>query len=209
MRSFRALFAFLIGFALLIQPVVGNGPGSDTQYTYEITPVNISDTESVESMYHLSAVVYGTDSQVGMTRAAASTTVSRPKETISPALSGLIDVQFLVDDTKDQYYRVDARIVDDEFRLGATPVSARTVAEELAVAPDTTPTTIREILNGEPAHFYRISPTLVAKDDRFLLVEPANTECVADPLAVPKLISYAFGAALMVWSIGVKAYFGQ
>lgn len=209
MRSFHALFAFLVGFVLLVHPVVGNGPGSDTQYTYEITPVNISDNESVETMYHLPTVIYGTDSRVRMTRTAANTTVSRPKETISPALRGLFDVQFLADDTKDQYYRVDARIVDDEFRLDATPVSARTVAEELAVTPDTTPTTIREILNGEPAHFHRISSTLVAKDDRFLLVEPANTECVADPLAVPKLTGYAFGAALVIWSIGVKAYFGQ
>lgn len=42
MISRRSLLAFLIGFVVLVHPVVGNGPGPDSRYTYDVTPVDLS-----------------------------------------------------------------------------------------------------------------------------------------------------------------------
>lgn len=155
----------------------------------------------VESMYSLPAVAYGTGPKVEMTRNAVNTTVSRPEGAISGALRSMTDGQFLADDAEDQYYRVDARMTNGTFKLDAIPVSPRIVVEELAIAPEKAQMPIQETMNGKTTHSRRIPATLVAKDDRFLLVQPVETELVPDPLLVPKLIAYALGMALIVWSI--------
>jgi hypothetical protein len=201
MFSRRSLLAFLIGVAVLVQPVVGNGPGPDPQYTYEVTPVSLSNDEMVESMYSLPEVAYSTGPKVEVTRNAVNTTVSRPEGTIDAALRSMTDVQFLADDVDDQYYRIDARITNGTFRLDATPVSARRVAEELVIAPENAHPLIQESMDGKTKHFRRVHATLVAKDDRFLLVQSVETELVPDPLVVAKLIVYTLGMSLIVWAV--------
>jgi hypothetical protein len=201
MFSRRSLLAFLIGVAVLVQPVVGNGPGPDPQYTYEVTPINLSNDEEVESMYHLPSVAYGDSLKVELTRNAVNTTISRPEETTADALKSMTDVQFLADDAEDQYYRIDARVTNGTFRLDATPVSARMVAEELAVVPENAQTPVQEAMDGEITYFCQVPAALIAKDDRFLLVQSVETELVSDPLVVPKLIVYALGIALIVWAV--------
>lgn len=74
------------------------------------------------------------------------------------------------------------------------------VAEVLAITPENAQILIQEVLNGKKNHTRRVS-ALVAKDDRFLLVQPVKTELVSDPLVVPKLIAYALGVALIVWAV--------
>jgi hypothetical protein len=197
----RTFLAFLIGFIMLIHPVVGNGPGPDPQYTYEVTPINLSNDETVEAMYSLPAVTYGSGPQVEITRNVMNTTLSRPERIIDPALRSMTDGQFLADDAGDRYYRVDARITNGTFRLNATPVSARMVAEELAIAPEEAPTPVQEAMNGTMTHSTKVPVTLVAKADRLLLVEPVETERVSDPWAVAKLIGYALGVALILWAV--------
>jgi hypothetical protein len=201
MLSSRTFLAFLIGFVVLIHPVVGNGPGPDPQYTYEVTPINLSNDETVEAMYSLPAVAYGVGPQIEITKNAVNTTVSRPEGMIGHELRSMTDVQFLSDDAGDQYYRIDARVTNGTFKLDATPVSARMVAEELVIAPKEAPTLVQEVMNGTMTHWTKVPATLVAKGDRLLLVEPVETERVSDPWAVPKLIGYTLGVALILWAV--------
>ncbi|WP_435096432.1 hypothetical protein [Halarchaeum sp. P4] len=200
MVSTRTLLALLVGLAILTQPVVGDPPGLDTQYTYETTPVTLEDGEAVESLYHLSAVSYGVDAQVEVTRQAANESVSRPVGDVPPEVERLTDYRFLADDAGDQYYRVDARVADGTFHVNATRVSPRDVAAALAVAPADAPTPVRDALAGDTTSRERVGATLVDTEDGYVLVRVAGTTQVADPLTIPKLAAYALGVSLLVWA---------
>jgi len=201
MASRRTLLALLIGAVVLAQPIYGVGPGPETQYQYKATPVDFSDHESVGAMYELPAVEYGTGVQLEAVRQAANATVSYDIEDVPPDLRTLTDARFLADDFEDQYYRVDTRIGNGTVRLNATPVTASVVADELALAPDRAPDPIQRVVDGETMSRSEAPPTLVATDDRLLVVQPVESEQVPDPYAIPKLVAYALAFALILWAL--------
>ena len=51
MTSTKQLVGLLIRLLTLIHPLVGNGPGPDTQYSYSVTDVNLTNGETVENLY--------------------------------------------------------------------------------------------------------------------------------------------------------------
>ncbi|GGN20039.1 hypothetical protein [Halarchaeum nitratireducens] len=199
MVSARTLLALLVGLAILTQPVVGDPPGLDTQYTYGATPFGADDGEAVHSLYHLPAVGYGVDSQLTVVRQAANDTVTRPVDEVPPEVERLTEVRFLADDRGDQYYRLDARIDGETFTLNATPVSARAVAADLAVAPADAPAPIRDALDGNATSRQSYPAAVLRTDDGYALVRTVATERVPDPYTVPKIAAYGFAVALVVW----------
>ncbi|QLC34322.1 hypothetical protein EFA46_008920 [Halarchaeum sp. CBA1220] len=200
MVSARTLLALLVGLAILTHPIVGDAPGLDTQYTYEATPVDLDDGETVQSLYHLPEVAYGVASQKTAVEQAANDTVTRPVSDVPPEVERLTDVRFLADDVGDRYYRVDARIDGDTFTLDATAVDARTVAAALAVAPADAPAVVRDALDGNATSSEELPATLVRTDGGYVLVRATGTTQVADPLTIPKLALYAVGISLLVWA---------
>lgn len=199
--SARTVVAFLVGVALLLQPVVGNGPGPDARYGYETTRVDLSNDETVEEMYRLSAVAYGTSERVEAVRAAANGTFARSESAVDPYVEDLTDARYVADDVRDRYYRVDARVTDGRFRLDATPVSAAEVARDLAVEADDAAPVVRDVLDGRTTASRRADATLVADDGRYLLVWVAVAERHSDPLVIPKVLGYALGVTLVVGSL--------
>ncbi|MFB6171592.1 MAG: hypothetical protein ABEJ23_03595 [Haloarculaceae archaeon] len=200
MPSRRVALALLVGVLLLAQPVVGNGPGQDVRYTYAVTQVSVGSGEAVETMYHLPAVAYGTGSQLAAVRAAANDTYTRPVEAVDPAVRALTDRRFVADDAGDQYYQVEARVVNGTFELRARRAPPRDVAAALAVSPREAPPAVQDALNGDVQSPRKDPVTLVRSGDRFLLVRPVATEHVPDPLTLPKLFGYAVGIALLTWA---------
>ena len=200
MVSTRVLLALLVGLTTLTHPVIGNGPGPDTEYTYDVTPLNFSNGESVEILYNHPEVVYGTNEQLDITRNAANETVSRPEETISGPLRELLNVQFLADDSEDQYYRIDGRILNGTFILDTDPVSARTVADVLATSPENAPQPITAAMAGDRTSDIKAPATVVRMDGDFVIVHPAESNSVPDPYAIPKIVIYAIAVVLLVWA---------
>ena len=201
MVSRRVLAAFFLGVVILLQPIYGVGPGLNTQYTYDTTTIDLSDNESVGKMHQLPVTEYGTGVQLDATREAANTTVTYPDSDVPPDLRTLLDFRILADDFEDQYYRIDARITDGTYRLDATPVTANTVADELAIAPETAPQPVRAVLDDEMTSRSKAPPTLVEVDDRFVLVQPVDSEQVPDPYTIPKLVAYALALAAILWAV--------
>lgn len=198
MQSRVALLVIVVGVAVLTQPVVGNGPGPDRRYTYAGTEVNLTNDEAVEALYAHSMVEYGTGETLRPVREATNETVSRPLAAVPDPVRELTRVKFLADDVGDQYYRLDARVDGNQFRLDATRVSERAVAEELAVRPQDAPRTIRDALDGNESTFERVNATLVRTDGRYVLVRAVKTELVPDPYVLVKVPAYAVGLALVV-----------
>jgi hypothetical protein len=196
--SGRALLAVAFGLALLAHPVVGNGPGPDERYAYSTERVDVANDEAVEVMYHHPAVAYGTGERVEAVHRAANETVRRSASAVSSDLRSLVDVQYLADDVGDQYYRLDAAVTDETYRLRATPVSAATVAAALAVDRDGAEPTIRAVLDDTATARERVNATLVDSDDGYRLVWPSESRRVPDPLAPVKVVGYGLGIALVV-----------
>jgi len=200
MRSSRAFFALLLGMAILTQPILGNGPGPDTEYTYQVTPLDFSDNEAVESLYNHPEVVYGTNEQLDVTRNAANETFSRPEDAVSDAVRDLVDGRFLADDFGDQYYRLDGRIENGTFELDSDSVSARTVAVALAKSPENASQPIAAAVTADRTSDTRVAGAVVRTDDDFVIVYPTESRPVSDPYAVPKIISYALAVSFIIWA---------
>jgi hypothetical protein len=118
-------------------------------------------------------------------------------------LRDLIDRRFFADDDGDQYYRVDARITNGTFKLDATPVSERAVVDELGIPLSDASSPIRVAVDGDVTSLENAEPTIVADEDRALLVRIADTESVPDRLAIVKIPAYALGVALVIYA-GIK-----
>ena len=200
MVSSRVLLILLIGMAILTQPILGNGPGPDTEYTYEVAPLDFSDNEAVEVLYNHPEVVYGTNEQLDVTRNAANETVTRSEDAVSDSLRGLVDGRFLADDFEDQYYRLDGRIENGTFELDSDSVSARTVAVALAKSPENASQPIAAAVTGDRTSDTRVAGAVVRTDDDFVIVYPTESRPVSDPYAVPKIISYALAVSLIIWA---------
>jgi hypothetical protein len=202
-RQAKATIFALIGLLILAQPVVGNGPGPETQYTYEVELINLSNDESVEVLFEHPAVAYQRSSTVRVVRNGVNETFSQDSEIIAPELRDLIDRRFFADDDGDQYYRVDARITNGTFKLDATPVSERAVVDELGIPLSDASSPIRVAVDGDVTSLENAEPTIVADEDRALLVRIADTESVPDRLAIVKIPAYALGVALVIYA-GIK-----
>jgi hypothetical protein len=185
---------------ILAQPVVGNGPGPETQYTYEVEPIDLSNDESVEIMFEHPAVAYQRSSTVRVVRNAPTETFAEDAEIIAPELRDLTERRFFADDSGDQYYRVDARSTNGTFELDASPVSARVLVEELGVPLADAPEPIREAVEGDVRSRTKSAPAIVTDGDRALLVRVVDTESVPDKLALVKIPAYAVGVALVIYA---------
>lgn len=184
-----------------MHPVVGNGPGPDTRYSYSVTEVDLEDNETVENLYRAPSVTYGTGSQVEIVRDARNETLTRPKSTLESTVIDLTNVRYLADDVHDHYYRVHASVANGTFQLRATRVSARTVAKNVSVTPEEADPVIRNVLDGQQTVSKRVNATVVRQDDRYLLVRPVETKRVSDPFAVVKITGYALGIALIIGAL--------
>jgi hypothetical protein len=199
--STKALVGLLIGVLLVMHPVVGNGPGPDTQYSYSVAEIDFADKERVEELYRTPNVTYGFGSQVELVREARNGTLTRPTSSLEPRVLDLIDVRYLADDVHDHYYRIHASVTNDTFQLQAARVSGEVVAKHVAVSPDEADPVIRKVLDGQQTASKRVNATVVRQDDRYLLVRPVETKRVSDPFAVVKIAGYALGIALIIGSL--------
>ncbi|MBP1955614.1 hypothetical protein J2752_002537 [Halarchaeum rubridurum] len=199
MVSARTAVVFLVGLAILCQPVVGDAPGLEDRYTYGATPLALDDGETVATLHHHPAVGYGVDDQLDAVHRAANDTVTRPADAVPPDVARLTSLRYLADDPADRYYRLDARVTDGTFRLNATSVSARAVAADLAVAPADAPAPMRDALDGNATSGQEYPAAVLRTDDGYALVRVVATERVPDPYTVPKIAAYGFAVALLVW----------
>jgi hypothetical protein len=201
MPSTKELVGLLIGVLLVMHPVVGNGPGPDTQYSYSVTEIDVTDNETVEDLYRTPSVTYGFGSQVELVREARNETLTRPKSSLEPRVLDLTDVRYLADDVHDHYYRVNASVTNDTFQLEAARVSAKVVAKNVAVRPDEANPVIRNALNGQQTASKRVNATVVRQDDRYLLIRPVETKRVSDPFAAVKIAGYVLGIVLIIGAL--------
>lgn len=206
MPSNKELVGLLIGVLVIMHPVVGNGPGPDTRYSYSATEVNVTDNETVEKLYRSPSVTYGSGRQVEIVRNARNKTLTRPKSMLEPEIMDLIDVRYLADDVYDHYYRIDASITNNTFQLRVARVSANTVAKDVAVTPEEANPVIRKVLDGQQTVSKRVNATVVRQDNRYLLVGPVETKRVSDPLTVVKITGYALGIALIIGALVSLSY---
>lgn len=193
-----ALLALLLGSVVFLQPVLGNGPGADTEYVYEPSTVEVNGTTEAP-LYELSAVAYASGSVTeAVWTAAENGTYERPVSATPDAVVNLTRAAFVLDDPASQYYAVDAAVTDGRFRLTAEAVPVREVVGPLAVAPGQASAPIRDALDGAVQRPERAASTLVRDGDRYRLVVRTEAVQVSDPLTVPKLALYAVGVALLV-----------
>jgi hypothetical protein len=196
-----------VGLALLSAPLAAGGLGPQTVYTYEPRPVDRSNGETVETLYDLPGVAYGTGAPLRLTReAAANGTVERDAEAVAPAVRNLTRYRFVADDLADRYYRVDARTEEGRFVLDAARADTAAVVDAFAVAPDEAPRPIRRAFaDGPLTSPRRVNTTLVGGSGDTTLVVRTESERASDPLAVPKVASLALGVALLLGGLlGVR-----
>ncbi|GAA0302506.1 hypothetical protein GCM10009066_15720 [Halarchaeum salinum] len=199
--SARTAVVFLVGLAILTQPIVGDAPGLEDSYTYGATPLALDDGETVATLHHHPAVGYGVADQLELVHRAANDTVSQPVDAVSPAVERMTSFRYLADDPGDQYYRINARVANGTITLDATPVSARTVAEDLAIAPADAAAPVRDALDGNATSHTKYPAALVRTDGGYALVRVVATERVPEPYIVPKIAAYGFAVALLVWGV--------
>lgn len=201
MPSKKELAGILLGVLLVMHPVVGTGPGPDTQYSYSVTEVNLTNGESVEILYRSPNVTYGFGRQVEIIQNATNKTLTRPQSGLEPAVLDLADSRYLADDVHDRYYQIRASVTKDTFQLRATGISAKTVARNLAVRPEEAHPVVRKVLDGQQWVAERVNATVVREDGQYLLVRPVETKRVWDPFAVVKIAGYALGIALIIGAL--------
>lgn len=201
MPSMKELAGLVLGVLLVMHPVVGNGPGPDTQHSYSVTELDLTNDETVERLYKVPSVPYGTGSQIDLVRDARNETLTRPKSTLELEVINLLDVRYLADDFHDHYYRIHASITDSTFQLRAARVSAETVAKDVAVRPAGTNPVIRTVLDGQQTVSKHVNATVVRQDDQYILVQPVETQLVSDPFALVKITGYALGSVCIIGAL--------
>ena len=199
----RTLLALGVALALLLAPFAAGGLGPQTAYTYERQSLDFGNDETVETLYELPGVQYGTGESLRLVReAAANGTVERDAEAVSPAVRNLTRYRFVADDFEDRYYRVGARIDDGRFVLNAARADPRSVVTAFAVPPAEAPRPVRRALDDAPVtSSRRVNSTLVDADGGPVLVVRTGSERRGDPLAVPKVASLALGVVVLVGSL--------
>ncbi|MFB6206395.1 MAG: hypothetical protein ABEJ05_07710 [Haloglomus sp.] len=201
----RGALLVLVSLCLLAQPAVGNGPGPDPQTVYTGDPVDLSD-EATEGDLALDAEVNGDFAVASAVRRAVNGTYERPAEEVGPSLRTLTDDAFYWDGSNSQYYAVDATLSNDTFRLTAERVTARAVAEALAVpaaempppvARAARPPDYRAVVERDRSAPIDPNPTLVATDGGYVYVTRA-IEPARDPYRLVKLgLSALAGAGIV------------
>lgn len=196
----RALLALGLGLALLLAPFAAGGFGTQTVYTYEHQSLDFGNDETVEHLYELPGVRYGTGEPLRVVReAAANGTVDRRADAVSRAVRNLTQYRFVADDFEDRYYRVGARTEDGRFVLNAARADPQSIVTAFAVPSAEAPRPVRRALDESPATSpRRVNSTLVDTDSGAVLVARTGSEQRGDPLAVPKVASLALGVALLV-----------
>lgn len=199
----RALLALGLGFALLFAPFAAGGFGTQTVYTYERQSLDFGNDETVEHLYELPGVRYGTGEQLRVVReAAANGTVDRREDAVSPAVRNLTRYRFVADDFADRYYRIGARIEDGRFVLNAARADPESIVTAVAVTPAEAPRPVQRALDESSVTSpRRVDSTLVDTDGGAVLVARTGSEQRGDPLAVPKVASLALGVALLVGGV--------
>ncbi len=195
----------LCSLCLLAQPVVGNGPGPDPQTVYSGDPVDL-ETEAAEGELALHPAVNGDFVITGTVRMAANGSFERPAANATANLRALLDAEFHWDSTSEQYYAIDATLTEGTYRLTAERVTARTVAEELAVPADEAPAPAaraaraadyRAVVDRGRTAPIDDRPTLVAAGGEYVFVT-RSVEPAPDPLRVAKLGGYALAGSGLV-----------
>lgn len=201
----RGALLLLCSLLLLLHPVVGNGPGPDPQTVYSGDPVD-PETEAAEGELALLPAVNGDFVVAGTVRMAANGTFERPAANATASLRALLDAEFYWDSTREQYYAIDATLTNDSYRLTAERVTARTVADALAVPAAEAPAPVARAASADD---YRAvvdrgrsapiddRPTLVETGEGYVFVTRA-VEPAPDPFRVAKLAGYALAGAGVV-----------
>lgn len=201
----RGVLLLLCSLCLLAQPVVGNGPGPDSQTVYTGEPV-APETEAVGGVLALHPGVNGDFIITGTVRRAANGTFERPAENVSGNLRALTDAEFYWDNRGQQYYAVNATVSDGIFRLRAEAVPARQVAEGLAVpvaevsepvARAARSSNHRAVVDRDRTAPVDPDPTLVATGGGYVFVT-RSLEPARDPYRAAKLGLYALAGSGMV-----------
>jgi hypothetical protein len=196
----RALLALGLGSGLLVAPFAAGGFGTQTVYTYERQSLDFGDDETVEHLYELPGVRYGTGEQLRVVReVAVNGTVDRRDDAVAPVVRNLTRYRFVADDFADRYYRVGARTEDGRVVLNAARADPESIVTAFAVPPARAPRPVRRALEDSTVTApRRVDSTLVETDGEAVLVARTGSEQRGDPLAVPKVASLALGIALFV-----------
>lgn len=202
----RGALLLLCSLLLLVgQPVVGDGPGPDPQTVYTGEPID-PETEAAEGELALHPAVNGDFVITGTVRAAADGPFERPADNVSGNLRALTGAEFHWDSDGEQYFAVDATVQGDVYRLTADPVSARTVAESLAVPAGEAPAPVaraarsadyRAVADEGRTRPVDRDPTLVATGDGYVFVT-RSVEPARDPYRTVKLAFYALAGSGIV-----------
>lgn len=204
----RGVLLALCSLCLLLHPVVGNGPGPDPRTVYTGEPVDLS-TEAREGDLVFHPEVNGDFVVAGSVRRAANDSFERPADGISGNLRTLTEAEFYWDGDAGQYYAIDAAVRVGTYRLEASPVDARTVAETLAVSADNAdapvaraarPPGYRAVVNEGNTGPVSDDLTLVATDEGYVIVTRAY-EPAPDPFRVVKIAGYALAGAGIVLGV--------
>lgn len=201
----RGVLLLLCSLCLLAQPVVGDGPGPDSQTVYTGEPIDI-ETEATAGELALHPGVNGDFIITGTVRQAANRTVERSAADVSGNLRALTEASFYWDNAASQYYAVDATLADGIYRLSAEPVPAQEVAQELAVPAAEVSGPVaraarsddhRAVVDRGRTTSVDPDPTLVATDEGYVLVT-RSLELARDPFRTAKLGLYALAGSGMV-----------
>jgi len=199
MRSYRNAVFAVFAVLLLLQPVVGSGPGPEAEYTHNVTEINLANHESVEIMFEHPDVAYQLSDTNALVEEATNSTVRLDPNTLSRDFQLLTDYRFLADDVHDQYYRVDARVTNGSYLLDATAVSEQSVAAELAIPLAEAEKPIRDAVEGDLTSQSKAPATIVVQNHEYLLVWVTATNQVPDRLAPVKILAYAIAISLLVF----------
>jgi hypothetical protein len=201
----RGALLVLCSLCLLLHPVVGNGPGPDSQTVYTGDPIDL-ETEAEAGELALHPAVNGDFIVTGAVRTATDGTTEAPAANVSGNLRSLTDARFHWDGDGGQYYRVNATVREGTYRLHAEPVPARAVAAALAVPADEARRPVaraarsgnnRAIVDEGRTTPVSDEPTLVATDDGYVFVTRA-LQPAPDRFRLVKLGGYALAGAGIV-----------
>lgn len=198
----------LCSLCLLLHPVVGNGPGPDPRTVYTGEPVDLS-TEAREGDLVFHSEVNSDFIVAGSVRMAANDAFERPADGISGNLRALTGAEFYWDGDGAQYYAIDAAVRVGTYRLEASPVDARTVAETLAVSAAAAEEPVAQA--GQPPDYRAVVDegntgpvsdefTLVATEEGYVIVTRAY-EPAPDPFRFVKIAGYAVAGAGIAFGV--------
>ena len=193
-----SLLVLLLGLALLSGPALGDGPDPDRVYRYDAVTVEPA-AGTVGVLVGLPEVAYvAGDAAEAVVSAANGTHTRTAAEPGTGRLAETFEgVRFVRESGHGRFYRVDARVEGQTFRLDAERVAPETVIESVAVpveaAPSRAVTAARE---GSAETTRPFRPALVAFEDRYVAVVRTGVSEEPDPRALEKRLMMALGFVL-------------